>query len=219
MKPIRFVILLFSAAFAACSAERFDIVDRPDTSSRNAYYASNRAPLQPQYFIKLPVGAVRPAGWIARQLRLQADGLAGNLGRISQWLEKDCNAWLGRGDSNGWEEVPYWLRGYAATAYILGDRAMTDEARSWIEGILSTQRPDGWFGPVLTNERGSRDLLANMVVCWIMQDYYDYTGDERVIAFLTSYYKWLAACPDELDRKSTRLNSSHHLTSRMPSSA
>ncbi len=198
MKPILFAALLFSTnLFASCSTERFETVDRPDTSVRNAYYASNRAPLQPQYFVKLPVGAVQPGGWIARQLRLQAEGLNGHLDEISIWLEKEHNAWLGRGDSNGWEEVPYWLRGYAATAYILGDRAMTDEARSWIEGILSTQQPDGWFGPVLTNERGSRDLLANMVVCWIMQDYYDYTGDERVITFLTNYYKWLAACPDE----------------------
>ncbi len=198
MKPIRFVILLLSAALAACSAERFEIVGRPDVSVRNACYPSNRAPLQPQYFIKLPVGAVRPAGWVARQLQLQAEGLNGHLDEISVWLEKERNAWLGRGDSNGWEEVPYWLRGYAAMAWILGDRAMTEKARGWIEGILSTQRPDGWFGPVLENERGSRDLLANMVVCWIMQDYYDYTGDERVIAFLTNYYKWLAACPDEL---------------------
>lgn len=198
MKPIRFVILLLSAALAACSAERFETVGRPDVSVRNACYPSNRAPLQSQYFIKLPVGAVRPAGWVARQLQLQAEGLNGHLDEISVWLEKERNAWLGRGDSNGWEEVPYWLRGYAATAWILGDRAMTEKARGWIEGILSTQRPDGWFGPVLENERGSRDLLANMVVCWIMQDYYDYTGDERVIAFLTNYYKWLAACPDEL---------------------
>lgn len=63
MKPIRFVILLLSAALAACSAERFETVGRPDVSVRNACYPSNRAPLQSQYFIKLPVGAVRPAGW------------------------------------------------------------------------------------------------------------------------------------------------------------
>lgn len=75
------------------------------------------APLQPQYFIKLPVGAVRPVGWVARQLQLQAEGLNGHLDEISVWLEKERNAWLGRGDSNGWEEVPYWLRGYAATAW------------------------------------------------------------------------------------------------------
>lgn len=147
MKPIRFVILLLSAALAACSAERFETVGRLDVSVRNACYPSNRAPLQPQYFIKLPVGAVRPAGWVARQLQLQAEGLNGHLDEISVWLEKERNAWLGRGDSNGWEEVPYWLRGYAATAWILGDRAMTEKARGWIEGILSTQRPDGWFDP------------------------------------------------------------------------
>jgi hypothetical protein len=191
--------LLFSTFLLPllCAAQSFETVERPDIASRNSHYASNLDPLHAQYFIKLPAGAVKPEGWARRQLELQADGLNGHLGEISKWLEKSDNAWLGRGSENGWEEVPYWLRGYAASAYILEDRAMIAEARSWIEGILSTQQADGWFGPVLEDDEGCRDLLANMVVCWIMQDFYEYTGDERVIPFLTSYYKWLARYPDE----------------------
>lgn len=183
--------------FAGCSCETFETVDRPDISSRNSHYASNLIPLHPQYFIKLPAGAVWPAGWIARQLKLQAAGLNGHLGEISAWLQKENNAWLGRGDEHAWEELPYWLRGYAASAYILEDPAMLEEARFWIEGILTTQQPDGWFGPALDDREGRRDLLANMMVCWIMQDFYEYTGDERVIPFLTAYYKWLADYPEE----------------------
>lgn len=181
----------------SCGNERIESVERPDSSVRNAHYVSNRAPLQPQYFIPLPMGDVRPAGWVARQLQLQAEGLNGHLGEISIWLEKEHNAWLGRGAENGWEEVPYWLRGYAAAAYLLEDPEMLDEARFWIDGILSTQQPDGWFGPVLEDEHGNRDLLANMTVCWIMQDYYEYTGDERVLDFLTAYCRWLEQYPEE----------------------
>ncbi len=197
MKTIKLSLLAAAALFAACSAEKVETVDRPDTSSSNSHYASNLAPLQPQYFIKLPIGTVKPSGWVARQLELQAAGLNGHLGEISKWLEKDSNAWLGRGDQNQWEEVPYWLRGYAASAYILEDPAMLAEARFWIEGILATQQPDGWFGPILEDEQGRRDLLANMMVCWIMQDFYEYTGDERVIPFLVNYYRWLAQYPDD----------------------
>jgi hypothetical protein len=49
----------------------------------NSYYTSNRTPLQPQYFVKLPVTAIKPGGWLRRQLELQREGLTGNLGEIS----------------------------------------------------------------------------------------------------------------------------------------
>ena len=54
---------------------------------------------------------------------MQRDGLTGHLGEISAWLEKNNNAWFsgnGQGD-HGWEEVPYWLKGYGNLGYILND--------------------------------------------------------------------------------------------------
>lgn len=123
-------LILGAMLAAGCSGERFDTVDRPDTSPRNSHYVSNRAPMQPQYFIKLPIGDIKPAGWIARQLELQADGLNGHLGEISSWLVKENNAWLGLGDENQWEELPYWLRGYAASAewwMFSGEKSSIDE--------------------------------------------------------------------------------------------
>ncbi|MDR0738380.1 MAG: hypothetical protein LBF39_04825, partial [Prevotellaceae bacterium] len=112
--------LLLSAVFCAiilagCTpAAKYDVVDRPCTKSVNANYVSNRQPLLPSQFIKLPVGSIRPGGWLRKYLELQRDGLTGHLGEISAWLEKKDNAWLdreGKGD-HGWEEVPYWLKGY-----------------------------------------------------------------------------------------------------------
>lgn len=155
MKPIRFVILLFSAALAACSAERFDIVDPP-----RYLLAQRLLPEQPGS-AATPVfreaacrGPVLPRGGLPASSGSRPTDWPGNLGRISQWLEKDRNAWLGRGDSNGWEEVPYWLRGYAATAYILGRPG--DDGRGPLvdRGDPFDAAADGWFGPVLTNERG-----------------------------------------------------------------
>src|ERR1700730_14970777 len=86
----------------------------------NSYYTSNRSPLQPQYFVKLPVTAIKPGGWLRRQLELQRDGLTGNLGEISVWLTKTDNAWVNESGKGkyGWEELPYWLKGYGDIAYM-----------------------------------------------------------------------------------------------------
>ncbi|NDV66310.1 beta-L-arabinofuranosidase domain-containing protein [Bacteroides sp. 224] len=172
------------------------IVDRPSVETTNSYYTSNRRPLLPEHFIKLPVGHVKPQGWTKRYLELQRDGLTGQLGEISAWLNKKNNAWLNAGGEYGWEEVPYWLKGYANIGYILEDTKMIEEAKTWIEAAFASVQPDGYFGPI--NERsGKRELWANMIMLWCLQSYYEYSNDQRVIELMTNYFKWQLTVPDE----------------------
>lgn len=177
-------------------ADRVSVVERPDISSANNSYVNNRAPLRQLNFIKLPVGAVQPEGWVRRYLELQRDGLTGHLGEISSWLDKNNNAWLTKGGDHGWEEVPYWLKGYGNLAYILGDRKMIDEAKVWIEGALASREKDGYFGPV-NMRNGKRELWAQMIMLWCLQSYYEYSNDKRVLDLMTAYFKWQSTVPDD----------------------
>lgn len=164
-------LLLFSILLVSCHKETMqDIhtVERLATVTHNAHYVSNREPLQPQHFIKLPAGSIKPKGWIGQQLELQKEGLCGHLGEISAWLQKGNNAWLKNGGEWGWEEVPYWLRGYGNMAYALHDETLLKETQFWIEAILASQREDGNFGPIHLND-GKQDFWPNMIVLWIMQ--------------------------------------------------
>ncbi len=192
--------ILFCAL--ACRAALGDItavvVDRPPVDAASGAYAGNRAPLRAGPLIKLPVASFRPAGWLGRALELQRDGLTGHLGEISVWLTRADNAWLrtdGKG-RYGWEEVPYWLRGYARLAYVLGDPRMLADSKVWIEGTLAGQRADGDFGPVQMRN-GKRDLWAQMLMLQVLQSFHEYSGDPRVVPFMTRYFKWQLTIPDE----------------------
>lgn len=186
---------------AACgtpSSHTIVSVSRPDISSQNAYYTSNREPLSPLHFVKLPVGSIRPEGWVKEFLLRQRDGMTGHLTEISGWLEKENNAWLSADGTgkHGWEEVPYWLKGYLSLAYTLDDKDMINEAHTWIEAALNSQRSDGYFGPWI-EKRGNPDLWGNMIMLWCLQTYYEYTNDHRVIELMTNYFKWQLEYPEE----------------------
>lgn len=191
--------LLFIAQVVCAQSWEVSVVPKPANDKLNAYYHTNQAPLVPQHLIKLPVGAVKPGGWLLKSLELQRDGLTGQLGEISAWLTKKNNAWLnkdGTGDW-GWEEMPYWLKGYANIGYVLNDKKMIDEAMIWINGTLNSQRDNGDFGPyVIRKSNGKRDLWAQMLMLFVLQSYYEYSNDPRVINHMTRYFKWQMTIPE-----------------------
>ena len=189
---------LFIAAIAMQSAP-LSIVSKLPMEPNNRHYVGNRAPLAPNAMVKLPVGTVRAKGWLRVYLERQKEGVNGKLRELSPWLEKEGSAWYAK-DGNGkwgWEEVPYWLKGYIVLAYQMEDQAMISEAESWIEAALSNARPDGDFGANLKFEDGTRDYWANMLMVNCLQSYYEVTGDKRVIELLTNYYKHIQTVPDE----------------------
>ena len=218
---IRILFLTVLIIHISCmdnSISRIDvsIVDKPNTVQRNQHYISNRFPLQPNPLIKLPITAIKPQGWLLEYLNRQRNGLTGNLGKISAWLQKENNAWLskdGKGDW-GWEEVPYWLKGYANIGYILEDQEMINEAKTWIEGVINSQKPNGYFGPdfawesyiseedrsevILSEKTSIRDFWPNMIMLYCLQSYYEYSGDKRVIDLMTNYFKYQLDVPDEI---------------------
>lgn len=200
-------VLAFFFSFTSLQAQQIlhaSVVKRPSTLTLNSFYSSNKPPLQPLYFIKLPVTAIKPGGWILKYLQLQRDGLTGQLGNISEWLDKNNNAWFsgnGKGD-HGWEEVPYWLKGYGDLGYILHDKKIIAETKLWLDKVFESQEPNGYFGPrVIDTSRKNNinpvpDLWPNMIMLWCMQSYYEYSNDARVIPFMTKYFKWQTSVPD-----------------------
>src|SRR3954453_4200815 len=144
-------ILLFNSWKEVDADTNITSVERPNRTTSNAFYTGNRPPLASSNFIKLPIGTIHPEGWIKQYLLLQKNGLTGHLGEISAWLDKHNNAWYsgnGTGD-HGWEEVPYWLKGYGDLGYILQDAAIIKETKGWLDKVFQSQRSNGYFGPAV----------------------------------------------------------------------
>ncbi|WP_425144887.1 beta-L-arabinofuranosidase domain-containing protein [Deinococcus sp.] len=133
-------------------------------------------------FKELPLGAVKPAGWLLRQLKLQADGLTGHLEDLWPDVGPD-SAWLGGGGED-WERGPYYLDGLVPLAHVLGDPVLIAKAQKWIEAILGSQRPGGFFGP-----QSNDDWWPRMCALKALTQHFDATGDARVPPFMTAYFR------------------------------
>ena len=156
----------------------------------------NRAPLRPSQYGELPLGSIHPEGWLLQQLENQRDGLTGHLDEVYPSVVGERNAWLG-GDGDAWERGPYWIDGLLPLGYILGDETLISKANKWVEAILSSGTEEGFFGPSQDRpyERGmqrdnARDWWPRMVALKILKQHYMATGDERVISFMTEYFRY-----------------------------
>jgi hypothetical protein len=201
--------LTFSTAAASAAVRD---VPRIPAKARNHYYPCNRPPLLPEAVMRLPYGAVQVGGWVHHMLVIESHGMEGHMDQVkggrdvvdgpADWCNYNKTAWTHRGSmsANGWEELPYWLRGYVPMAYLLRNKRMMADASHWIHGIMSTQLPDGYFGPLRlkTAHNGLPSLWPNQIMLEVLQEYYSDTGNKRVLTLETRYFHYLATLPPKV---------------------
>lgn len=144
--------------------------------------------LEPMVFNPLPLGQVKPTGWLLDQLKLQAGGLTGHLDEF--WPDVKDSGWIG-GKAEGWERAPYWLDGLVPLAYLTGDSRLQKKAKRWMDYILTHPLPDGWLGPFQSPPPtgappGSmppdpRDPWPQFIILKVLVQYWEATGDVRVL--------------------------------------
>ena len=159
-------------------------------------YAAPKPGLIETPYQELPLGAIKPKGWLLEMLVRQKDGSTGSMDKQYPLVMGSRNGWLG-GDGDQWERGPYWVDGLLPLAYILQDKALIAKVKPWIEWSIKSQTPDGYFGPSkdYPGENGvqrdnARDWWPKMVMLKILKQYYSATGDKRVITLMTNYFKY-----------------------------
>jgi hypothetical protein len=143
----------------------------------------DRAPLRSSAFFALPLGSVRPAGWLRRQLEIQANGLSGHLDET--WPDVGPNSgWLG-GTGESWERGPYFLDGLIPLAWLLNDEHLKAKAQKYIDWILTHQAASGMIGPASND-----DWWPRIVALKVLTQYQEFTGDQRVIPLMDRYFRY-----------------------------
>ena len=129
---------------------------------------------------------ITASGWLSKQLRIQADGLNGNLDKV--WPDVRDSAWIG-GTCEGWERVPYWLDGFIPLAYLLKDEDMIQRAKKYIDAIVSFQNEDGWICPCKESERENYDTWAVLLICKVLCLYADCSKDPKMVEVISRCLK------------------------------
>jgi len=125
---------------------------------------------------KLPIGAIKPEGWLLNQLILLND-LQKKLGNL-QGLIKN-GRWTGD------EALPRYARGLVLLSGTLEkDKQLREKADAFMQPIFASANEGGDFGP-----RGGKFISPKIEGIKAIMSYYELTGDPQIIAFLKKFFK------------------------------
>ena len=165
-------------------------------------------PLHEKYS-RLPVGSIKPSGWLRTQMKSDMEGFVGNLDRLVPTLMNDSIYGSGRlkkhskakdlgnlkaGDAAGDEQYKWWNSetqsnwwdGFVRNAILLDDHQALEKIKNYINGVLKTQDEDGYLGIYddelrykFVSENG--ELWAKSTLLRGLLAYYDYSNDTALL--------------------------------------
>lgn len=171
----------------------------------NSNYVLNTLTATP--LVRLPVGSIKPKGWLLNQLMIQKNGLGGNAEPTQPWLS--AHIWRGgpgdasQKDSNGYYNgvylggAPYYIRGLANLAYTLDDADLKAKVKPWFDYILSSagKNLEKYFGPIQDGDLVNRTYIVDGMIAWF-EGTTSQSEKSTVLKFLEDYFKFMDTIPD-----------------------
>ncbi|KAL2206771.1 hypothetical protein CC79DRAFT_1370172 [Sarocladium strictum] len=150
----------------------------------------------------LPLGAIKPQGWLHDQISLSAEGLGGHLFDFYRYVNQSL--WLG-GEyeySELKEAGPYWFNYIVPLAWTLDDNRLKAQAKAFLDYNLDNQAEDGWLGPEKT--RQDRGIWARSLLAFGLTQYAEADSSEtdRIV---TALHKFVNLAHDMLQNNFTGL--------------
>lgn len=110
----------------------------------------------------LPLGAIKPRGWIRELLAKDVRGITGHLSELSPHAARDVfgsERISSTAKADWWdaEVVGNWLDGLIRLAVLTGDEALTQRASAIVARLLASQDEDGYLGAYDPASRWQRD--------------------------------------------------------------
>ena len=169
------LVSILALALLAGPASRGAVDETSAPKPEGGNYPNNREPLLKTKYVKLPLGAIEPTGWLRDQLKVQANGMTGHLHEV--WNLAKTTAWKGDVGVNVTPEpcfarfVPRWLEGLVPLAYMLDDPQLKALADRYLKYLVTVEDP----ATVTPSVCGWSHLGR------VLPDYYEATGDARAI--------------------------------------
>ena len=123
----------------------------------------------PLIFQPLPLGSIKPQGWLLDQMQLEANGLGGHEAEFYRYVVD--SSWLGGNQeysalNEGYvvlpadcvsslneNSLPYLFNGLVPLAYGLDDSRLKNQVKNITSIVIGRQQSDGWIGPEVGNAR------------------------------------------------------------------
>lgn len=137
---------------------------------------------------------ITPKGWLKDFLKLQMDGLTGNISVAGYPFDED---WWGNPDADErdisddkcwwpFEQTGYWLDGYVRCAVLLDDKKAIKNAESIIYSVIDNADDDGYIGPHFMKDCHFRwSLVVFFRACMAL---YEYNGDKKIVDAMSKHF-------------------------------
>ncbi|KAK0450414.1 uncharacterized protein EV420DRAFT_753695 [Desarmillaria tabescens] len=111
------------------------------------------AQLSPKKYLTLPLGEVRPLGWLSDQLDVQTNGMAGHLHDFYNYVKN--SDWIGGSSAySSLEEAgSYWFNGMVPHGVLTSNSEIQAQTYQFLDYVLTHQETAGWLGPEAGNNR------------------------------------------------------------------